>query len=53
MGSPFHQDRDEASLAQIREDESWNDFYASLDVEAEIEADRAYDERFLDDGCDT
>lgn len=41
-------DRDDVSLAQIREDESWSDFYAALEVEAEMEADRAYEERFLD-----
>lgn len=41
-------DRDDVSLAQIHEDESWSDFYAALEVEAEIEADCAYEERFID-----
>lgn len=43
-------DRDDVSLAQIREDESWSDFYAALEFETKIEADRAYEERFIDYG---
>lgn len=41
-------DRDDVSLAQIREDESWSDFYAGLEYDAEVEADRAFEARFTD-----
>lgn len=41
-------DPDDVSLDQIREDESWNDFYRGLEVEAEIEKDRAYEEAEID-----
>lgn len=41
-------ERDEVSLAQIREDESWSDFYHGLEVEAEMEKDRDYQEAEAD-----